>query len=110
MTALRNCFIAPGGWVADRDIIQRVNEQPLNKGLFGRLFATRPRLCYFRFDSPARVCFLSVFPSPRDLKFRGAPRARRRNVKAKSGTGIIELLVPSRGISNARSVQLEPQM
>jgi hypothetical protein len=75
--------------LAGRDIIQVVNETTVEK----RVIRSTMRLCYFRFDSPARVCFLSVFPSPRDLKFLGAPQARRRNVKAKSGTGIMGLFV-----------------
>jgi hypothetical protein len=81
------------GSIADRDMIQVVNEKTAEQRVIRPVIRYSGRMCYFRFDSPARVCFLSVFPSPRDLKFLGAPQARSRNDKAKSGTGIIELFV-----------------
>jgi hypothetical protein len=46
-------------WLADRDIIQPVNEEGLKKRLFADV-SHSGAFCYFRFDSPARVCFLSV--------------------------------------------------
>src|SRR5258708_4317640 len=41
--------------------------KPLNKQLFGPRRFSRTLLRYFGFDSPARVCFLSV-PDPRDIE------------------------------------------
>src|ERR1700761_8291396 len=68
------------------------------------------RFCYFRFDSPARVCFLSLSPC---LGFE-VPKTRAAGAPAeaqgKTGTGISELSLPLCGMSNARSFQVEQQM
>jgi hypothetical protein len=51
-------------------------------------------VCYFGFDSPARVCFLSV-PNAADLMFlHGLRECDRGNFKSESSTGIMMLPVP----------------
>jgi hypothetical protein len=84
--------------LADRDIIQLVNEEPLNKGLFGRLSALYRASVISGLTAPQGFVFSLCFQALKILTLLGAPQTRRPNVKAKSGTGIIELLCSPRDI------------